>query len=117
MSSASKRRRILAIVATDRTFRRTDDGGQGVWTGKCVHCQRWLRIGADGEPISAATIEHIVPRHHGGTDELSNLALACARCNAGKGLRHDHRRRGDEGLERVIATLQRRRRQRWRDPT
>ena len=30
-------------------------------------------------------IEHIVPRQHGGSDDPSNLALACHRCNLSKG--------------------------------
>jgi hypothetical protein len=30
-------------------------------------------------------IDHIIPRHHRGDDELSNLALACANCNRHKG--------------------------------
>jgi len=30
-------------------------------------------------------VEHIVARQHGGTDRLSNLALACHRCNLRKG--------------------------------
>jgi len=30
-------------------------------------------------------IEHVIARQHGGTDELSNLALACDRCNLCKG--------------------------------
>ena len=30
-------------------------------------------------------VEHIVPRQHGGSDELDNLAFACNRCNAYKG--------------------------------
>jgi hypothetical protein len=30
-------------------------------------------------------IEHIVAKQHGGTDEVSNLALACHRCNLRKG--------------------------------
>ena len=30
-------------------------------------------------------IEHIVAKSHGGTDEESNLALACRRCNLHKG--------------------------------
>jgi hypothetical protein len=29
-------------------------------------------------------IEHIVPRKHGGSDALDNLALACVRCNRSK---------------------------------
>ncbi|MBX9792353.1 MAG: HNH endonuclease [Pirellulales bacterium] len=30
-------------------------------------------------------VEHVVPRIHGGTDSLENLALACPRCNCYKG--------------------------------
>jgi hypothetical protein len=30
-------------------------------------------------------IEHITPRKHGGSDDPSNLALACNRCNQSKG--------------------------------
>ena len=30
-------------------------------------------------------IEHVVPRQHGGSDNHSNLALACHRCNLRKG--------------------------------
>lgn len=29
-------------------------------------------------------VEHIVPRHHAGTDDLSNLAFSCVTCNAHK---------------------------------
>ena len=30
-------------------------------------------------------IEHIIPRKHGGTDDVDNLALACPECNLRKG--------------------------------
>lgn len=30
-------------------------------------------------------VEHIIAKQHGGTDDLDNLALSCARCNAFKG--------------------------------
>jgi hypothetical protein len=30
-------------------------------------------------------IEHIIPKIHGGTDDLDNLALACIDCNLHKG--------------------------------
>ena len=70
----------------------------------------------DGDPINRVTIEHIVPRNHGGTDELDNLALACAGCNQEKGVRHDHKRANDPRLQAVIETLRVRRQERWRDP-
>ena len=43
---------------------------------KCAYC------GAENIPLQ---IEHIVPRARGGTNRVSNLTLACARCNLCKG--------------------------------
>lgn len=112
----AKRRRILAIVWTDATFERAEQRGQDVWLGRCIHCGAPLVVRADGEPISRATIEHLVPRAHGGTDALDNLALACARCNHGKGVRHDPRYASDPRARELVARLVARRRERWRDP-
>ncbi len=36
-------------------------------------------------PLKPLQIEHIIPRKHGGSDDPSNLALACDRCNLHKG--------------------------------
>ncbi len=113
----SHRRLILACVATDRTFRlqRPARGGP-CWVGKCIHCRAKLTVEADGGAGPEVTVEHIVPRTHGGTDALENLALACARCNAQKGHRLDHRPWHDPTLQQVIATLRERREARWRPP-
>lgn len=35
----------------------------------------------------ATTVDHLVPRHLGGTDDLSNLAAAHLGCNSRKGAR------------------------------
>ena len=48
-------------------------------SGCCEYCQSQARFSSD--PFS---IEHIIPRSHGGTDALSNLALACQGCNSRK---------------------------------
>jgi len=114
-----RRARVLGIVATDKTFAKRAIGGvEGVvvWAGKCIHCNAQLSVALDGTLLGVATVEHIVPRHHGGGDAAENLALACARCNGGKGIRHDAKPRGDAKLEAMIALLQRRRAERWRDP-
>jgi 5-methylcytosine-specific restriction endonuclease McrA len=85
-------------------------------TGKCIHCNRKLSLELDGSPVTHATLEHIVPRTHGGTDALDNLAVACFRCNSGKGHRLDARPPDDPTLQRVIGTLQARRQERQRLP-
>lgn len=114
-ASSRQRARILAIVATDRTFERVPARDGEVWVGKCLHCNAHLTVALDGTPISRATIEHIVPRARGGGEALENLALACARCNHEKGVRHDHRG-GPRALE-IEQRLLAKRGQRWRDPT
>ncbi|GMV95886.1 MAG: hypothetical protein AMXMBFR83_02550 [Phycisphaerae bacterium] len=48
---------------------------------RCEYC----RLGQEDEPHYRFHIEHVVPRKHGGSDALTNLALACYHCNVHKG--------------------------------
>jgi hypothetical protein len=72
----------------------------------------WSRRRAD----QPCPIEHILPQNHGGTGDLRNLGIACARYNAEKGVRHDHKRVNDARLQEIIAKLSEKRLARWRDP-
>ena len=70
------------------------------WDHKCCYC------GAQDTPLN---IEHIHPKAKGGTNAVSNLAIACIPCNTKKGaqdirefLAHDPKR-----LERIFAQLKR----------
>ena len=112
--SSARHRRVLEIIATDKTFECVEYAGRPAWAGKCIHCNRQVLVSEQGVLLGTATIEHIVPRTHGGTDEVENLAVACARCNREKGVRHDHRHRKDPKLAEIVERLQRRRRERWR---
>ncbi len=47
---------------------------------KCHWCGRATRLCAESAD-DQATIEHIIPRYKGGTNEGSNLASACRLCN------------------------------------
>lgn len=47
----------------------------------CEYCH----LHQDDSPLAALHVEHIIPRVHGGSDELDNLALACIDCNLHKG--------------------------------
>ncbi len=114
MGARRKARLLLEVAASDRTFERKELAGESILEGKCIHCQRKLALRADGTPLNGATLEHIVPKNHGGSDELDNLAIACARCNSEKGLRHDHKRADDPKLREIIERLQERRRERLR---
>lgn len=48
---------------------------------RCEYCQ----LHQDDSPLAVLHVEHIVPRFHGGSDKLDNLALACIDCNVHKG--------------------------------
>ena len=48
---------------------------------RCEYCL----LRQDDSPLAALHVEHIIPKIHGGTDELDNLALACIDCNLHKG--------------------------------
>ena len=105
---------LLAAAVTDSTFERTQLDGRTVWVGKCIHCRSRLVITDDGRALGEATLEHVWPQAQGGTDDVDNLAVACARCNREKGARHDHR--AGPRLDEVVAVLRARRRERYRDP-
>src|SRR2546426_6798088 len=47
----------------------------------CEYCQ----LHQDDSPLAALHVEHIIPKIHGGSDDLANLALACIDCNLHKG--------------------------------
>jgi 5-methylcytosine-specific restriction endonuclease McrA len=105
---------LLAAAVTDKTFERTMLDGRPVWVGKCIHCGSKLVVADDGRSLGEATLEHIFPEGQGGTNDVRNLAVACARCNRQKGSRHDHRK--GEALDKLVAALQATRDARWRDP-
>lgn len=77
-------KQIVGIVHSDIEASKTDNG----WYVPCIHCGRKLFVDNDGETF--ATVEHIVPRCQGGTNDLSNTALACETCNNEKSLTHDN---------------------------
>ena len=48
---------------------------------RCEYC----RLSQAAQPYVTFHVDHILSRKHGGSDDPSNLALACERCNAFKG--------------------------------
>lgn len=48
--------------------------------GGCYHCGKYLQLEQIKLP-NYATLEHLTPVMFGGTNELSNLVLACSPCN------------------------------------
>lgn len=47
----------------------------------CEYCQ----LRQEDSPLAKLHVEHILPKKHGGLDDLDNLALACIDCNLHKG--------------------------------
>lgn len=47
----------------------------------CEYCQ----LHQNDSPLASLHLEHIIPKVHGGGDDLYNLALACIDCNLHKG--------------------------------
>ena len=110
----SRRALVLSIVATDSTFALQEVRGARAWVGKCIHCNAKLLVETSGE--TAATVEHIAPRTHGGENDPCNLALACARCNQSKGMLVDVLAKSDPHRTAIVEALLAKRRERWRDP-
>lgn len=54
--------------------------------GICVFCNKFMYL-TDNQPrckSSFATIEHIIPRSHGGKNYKDNLVVSCYRCNTAR---------------------------------
>ena len=49
------------------------------------HRREYCGLTQDQSPLAALQVEHIIPKKHGGGDDLENLALACIDCNLHKG--------------------------------
>lgn len=100
------------LASTDSTF--VDRGS--FWEGKCIHCKTKLRIRNDGKLLDKTSIEHIVPRNKGGSNELTNLAFACKSCNGMKGRDVDILSENNPKYQKVVGFLVERRKERWVDP-
>lgn len=111
VSLTARQRLVLFLVLTDRTW----ECRGGEWFGKCIHCGTRIRASAAGDLLGNTSIEHIVPRSHGGSDDHENLALACASCNSAKGRRQDLAGPGDAGYEKMVALLRQRKSDRRRE--
>jgi hypothetical protein len=48
---------------------------------RCEYCQ----LRQEDSLLAALHVEHVIPKKHGGDDDLDNLALACVDCNLHKG--------------------------------
>lgn len=109
-------RLLLWCAATDSTFRYREGRSGPFFVGKCIHCQRKVIVDVMPGPGGHATLEHIRPRTHGGTNAQLNLAVACGGCNASKGYRLDVRQWTDPKLQSVVRQLRARRLERLRPP-
>jgi len=58
---------------------------RSVYGDICPSCHRKMRFGEDEEKGLHATIDHVIPRTLGVSDEEDNLQLLCNECNFEKG--------------------------------
>jgi len=73
------------------------------WHRRCAYCD----ARGFGPGSKRLNIDHITPRSKGGTDRVSNLILACPRCNRAKGARDVREFVTDPPrLARILATAQ-----------
>lgn len=73
------------------------------WRRCCAYCD----APGFGPGAKRLNIDHITPRSTGGTDRITNLTLACARCNRAKGTRDVRQFVTDPArLARILATAQ-----------
>ncbi len=52
---------------------------------RAENCCEYCQLCQDDSPLAALHVEHIIPKKHGGVDDVNNLALACIDCKLHKG--------------------------------
>ena len=71
-----------------RTRLRERDGDLCFYCGSMMLFEpTWRKTGSRPfrvHPANEATVEHLVDRQHGGSNDLTNLVLACKGCNNGR---------------------------------
>jgi hypothetical protein len=55
--------------------------------GSCFYCNRHISLRKFFSSLRFATVDHFFPLALGGRDHISNVVLACGRCNRRKGSR------------------------------
>jgi 5-methylcytosine-specific restriction endonuclease McrA len=108
------RKLLVAAVQTDAIAELVD----GTWRTRCLHCRSALYVFDEGVTSNGATLEHIIPQSWfekraaadliadlTGPDDVRNLALACPRCNQGKGLNHDKAGPSNHRAREVVQAL------------
>ena len=104
--------RLCRAAETDKTFKRVGSD----WVGKCLICNG--PVAFDSRTGEGATLEHILARSRGGTEDPANLAVVHGRCNWEKGRRWDPRRkRSPEEYQTFVDRLLAKRADRWRAGT
>ncbi len=78
---------------------------------RAVNCCEYCGLHQENSPLAALHVEHIIPKFHGGSDDLENLALACIDCNLHKGTNLT----GIDPQTNKVTELFHPRRQRWED--
>jgi 5-methylcytosine-specific restriction endonuclease McrA len=53
--------------------------------GRAQNACEYCHLHQDDSPLATLHVEHIIPKIHGGRDDIDNLALACIDCNLHKG--------------------------------
>lgn len=49
----------------------------------CIYCGK--SCGRPGSGLPTASLDHVTPHSHGGTDDVTNLITACVACNSARG--------------------------------
>lgn len=75
------------------------DGWTCIWCGRGV----WSPHGHD--PNLRATVDHVIPRAAGGTNDPQNLVTSCMQCNRARGARPALDFAGSFGYAGYITTL------------
>jgi 5-methylcytosine-specific restriction endonuclease McrA len=94
-TSSVYRQRDQELAMTGNGFRSTSPRDQVYLLNRlllaqgrgCFYCDRHISLRKFFSSLHYATVDHFIPLNLGGRDHISNVVLACKRCNRHKGSR------------------------------
>jgi 5-methylcytosine-specific restriction endonuclease McrA len=116
LAPSPRKKLLIAVARTDRTFEQFDSDRGPLWRGKCLICNGFLEFHENAAVDREATVEHILARSNGGhPTAIENLAVVHPGCNSEKGRRTDVLGVGHPKHQKVVERMLQQRRRRWRE--
>ena len=87
ISSPTKTFKLPSVIVINRVIKYALLGSRATRRNVCLRDDNICQYCETRHPYSELTIDHVIPKSQGGSNDLTNLVACCKRCNQKKGPR------------------------------